>query len=78
MAKQKMERADLNDARELFDFVVKRMQRLSEPGAAGPGQLFPSGIDLISLKVEVTKFKVEFTVAGPKSRQARSEGEPAT
>jgi hypothetical protein len=76
MAKKPEERADLSGARDLFDYVVKRMQDVGGP--AGPGQLFPDGIDLISLKVEVATFTVEFTVAGPKSREALSDGHAAT
>jgi hypothetical protein len=72
MAKAAAYRPDLTEARELFDQVVKRMEDLKSQGTKTPG-LFPDGIDLISLKVEVTTFKVEFTIAGPKSKQTLSE-----
>ena len=72
MAKAAAYRPDLTEARELFYQVVKRMEDLKGQGTKTPG-LFPDGIDFISLKVEVTTFKVEFTIAGPKSKQTALE-----
>ena len=63
------ERPDAVEARQLFDHVFDRFEAVSGPSAKASAKLFPRGIELITLKVAIGEFVIEFTVAGPDSRK---------
>ena len=66
-------RADTNDAKDMVNNVFRQIRDASAQSVKG-GKFFPDGIELIFIKVKVSKVEFEFKIAGPKAAAGFVEG----
>ena len=63
------EGAVVEQAKKLFDHVSNQFEKIAASDAERRVELFPRGIDFISVKVAVGTVTVELAVAGPDARK---------